>query len=148
MPEWKTPFEKIEIGTGRKVKDGSELAIITIGHIGNLALKAAQELEKEGISVAVFDARFVKPLDASLFHTILSSFENILTVEDGSLMGGFGSAVLEFAADNGYYPKIKRLGIPDEVIEHGEQMELYRDCGYDVAGISKAVCEMLEVVKA
>jgi 1-deoxy-D-xylulose-5-phosphate synthase len=147
MPEWKTPFKKIEIGTGRKVKDGTEVAIVSIGHIGNLALKAANQLESDGISAALFDARFVKPLDAKLFHHIFQNFENIVTVEDGCLMGGFGSAVLEFAADNGYYSKVKRLGIPDEVIEHGEQSELYRDCGYDAAGISKAVYDLLEVVK-
>ncbi len=147
MPEWKTPFKKIEIGTGRKVKEGTEVAIVSIGHIGNLALKAANQLESDGISAALFDARFVKPLDAKLFHHIFQNFENIVTVEDGCLMGGFGSAVLEFAADNGYYSKVKRLGIPDEVIEHGEQSELYRDCGYDAAGISKAVYDLLEVVK-
>jgi 1-deoxy-D-xylulose-5-phosphate synthase len=147
MPEWKTEFKKIEIGTGRKVKEGTEVAIVSIGHIGNLALKAANQLESDGISAALFDARFVKPLDAKLFHHIFQNFENIVTVEDGCLMGGFGSAVLEFAADNGYYSKVKRLGIPDEVIEHGEQSELYRDCGYDAAGISKAVYDLLEVVK-
>ena len=148
MPNWKTNFKKIKIGTGRKLKAGSEVAIVSIGHIGNMALKAASQLEKEGISAAVFDARFVKPLDASLFHYIFQNFENIVTVEDGCLMGGFGTAVLEFAADNGYYSKVKRLGIPDEVIEHGEQSELYRDCGYDAAGIAKAVYTLLESVKA
>jgi len=148
MPNWKTNFKKIKIGTGRKLKAGSEVAIVSIGHIGNMALKAASQLEKEGISAAVFDARFVKPLDASLFHYIFQNFENIVTVEDGCLMGGFGTAVLEFAADNGYHSKVKRLGIPDEVIEHGEQSELYRDCGYDAAGIAKAVYTLLESVKA
>ena len=148
MPDWKTPFEEIQIGTGRKIKDGSELALVSIGHIGNLALKAAEELENEGISVAHYDARFVKPLDAALFHEIFVKFDQIITIEDGCLMGGFGSAVLEFAADHGYSARIKRLGIPDEVIEHGEQMELYRDCGYDVKGIKKAVTQVLEGVKA
>jgi 1-deoxy-D-xylulose-5-phosphate synthase len=148
MPDWKTPFEEIQIGTGRKIKDGSELALVSIGHIGNLALKAAEELENEGISVAHYDARFVKPLDAALFHEIFVKFDQIITIEDGCLMGGFGSAVLEFAADHGYSARIKRLGIPDEVIEHGEQMELYRDCGYDVKGIKKAVMQVLEGVKA
>ncbi len=148
MPNWRTPFEEIKIGTGRKVKDGSELALVSIGHIGNLSLKAAQELESEGISVAHYDARFVKPLDTRLFHEIFQKFEQVITIEDGCLMGGFGSAVLEFAADHGYSAKIKRLGIPDEVIEHGEQMELYRDCGYDVKGIKKAALQVLESVKA
>ena len=148
MPEWKTPLEEIEVGRGRKVKSGSEAAIISIGHIGNLALAAANELEKEGVSVAVYDARFVKPLDREMLHTIFQTFEKVVTVEDGCLMGGFGSAVLEFAADNGYQATIKRLGIPDEVIEHGEQLELYRDCGYDVAGIKEAVQRVLEYARA
>jgi len=148
MPNWKTDLQKIEVGTGRKIKDGNEVAIVSIGHIGNLALKAANQLAEEGISAAVYDARFVKPLDTKLFHHIFQNFDTIITVEDGCIMGGFGSAVLEFAADNGYYSKVKRLGIPDEVIEHGEQSELYRDCGYDVQGISKAVYALLETVKA
>ena len=147
MPNWKTPFKKIEVGTGRKIKSGTEVAIVSIGHIGNLALQAANQLEKHGISAAMFDARFVKPLDAKLFHHIFQNFENVITVEDGCLMGGFGSAVLEFAADNDYHSKVKRLGIPDEVIEHGEQSELYRDCGYDAQGIAKAVHKLLESVK-
>lgn len=147
MPEWRTPLEIMEVGKGRKVKEGSDIAIISIGHIGNLALKAAQNLEKEGISVAHYDARFCKPLDQKMMHEIFRKFDRVITVEDGCLQGGFGSAVLEFAADNEYTARIKRLGIPDEVIEHGEQMELYRDCGYDVAGIMKAVTEVLEGVK-
>lgn len=147
MPNWRTPLELIPIGKGRKVKDGSDVALISIGHIGNLALEAAEKLEEEGISAALFDARFVKPLDAELLHEIFQKFERIITIEDGCLMGGFGSAVLEFAADHGYTARIKRLGIPDAVIEHGEQLELYRDCGYDVAGIMKAVVEITESVK-
>ncbi len=148
MPDWKKPFEEIQIGTGRMVKDGSEIALVSIGHIGNLALKAAHELESEGISVAHYDARFVKPLDANMFHEIMEKFDQIITIEDGCLMGGFGSAVLEFAADHGYRTGIRRLGIPDAVVEHGEQMELYRDCGYDVKGIKAAVLRVLENVKA
>lgn len=147
MPSWKTPLETMAVGKGRKVKDGSELAIISLGHIGNLVLKAAENLEKEGISVAHYDARFCKPLDQKMMHEIFQKFDRVITVEDGCLQGGFGSAVLEFAADHEYTSRIKRLGIPDEVIEHGEQMELYRDCGYDVEGIMKAVSEVLEGVK-
>ena len=147
MPNWKTPLEIIEVGKGRKVKSGTDLAIISIGSIGNLALKAAETLEKQGISTAHYDARFCKPLDQKLMHEIFRKFDRIITVEDGCLQGGFGSAVLEFAADNEYTAKIKRLGIPDEVIEHGEQMELYRDCGYDADGIVKAAVGILEGVK-
>lgn len=147
MPEWRTPMKKVDIGKGRLVKSGEDIAIISIGQIGNLALQAAMELEKEGISMAVYDARFVKPLDTKMLHSIFQKFDRVITLEDGCVMGGFGSAVLEFAADNEYFSKIKRLGIPDLVIEHGEQLELYAECGYDVPGIKKAAVEMLELAK-
>lgn len=147
MPEWKLPFQEITIGKGRNLKDGKNIAIVSIGHIGNLALKAAQNLENEGLSVAFYDARFVKPLDAEMFHEIFNRFDKVITVEDGCLMGGFGTAVLEFAADHDYTARIKRLGIPDQVIEHGEQMELFKECGFDVAGIMKTALELAESVK-
>lgn len=147
MPNWKTPFEKIEIGQGRMIKPGEDVAIISLGHIGNLALTAANDLKTEGISVALYDARFVKPLDTKMLHHIFQKFDRVVTLEDGCLMGGFGSAVLEFAADHGYSARIKRLGIPDLVIEHGEQMELYAECGYDLKGIKQAVLEVLEFAK-
>ncbi len=147
MPDWRHKFQEIEIGKGRKLKDGKDMAIVSIGHIGNLALKAAQNLENEGLSVAFYDARFVKPLDAEMFHEIFSRFDKVITVEDGCLMGGFGSAVLEFAADNEYNARIKRLGIPDQVIEHGEQLELFKECGFDTEGIMQAAMELAEPVK-
>jgi 1-deoxy-D-xylulose-5-phosphate synthase len=147
MPDWRHKFQEIEIGKGRKLKDGKDMAIVSIGHIGNLALKAAQNLENEGLSVAFYDARFVKPLDAEMFHEIFSRFDKVITVEDGCLMGGFGSAVLEFAADNEYNARIKRLGIPDQVIEHGEQQELFKECGFDTEGIMQTAMEMAEQVK-
>jgi len=147
MPEWRLPFQEISIGKGRKLKEGKDIAIVSIGHIGNMALKAAQNLENEGLSVAFYDARFVKPLDADMFHEIFSRFDKVITVEDGCLMGGFGSAVLEFAADHEYNSRIKRLGIPDQVIEHGEQLELFKECGFDTNGIMQAALEMAEPVK-
>jgi len=147
MPEWRTPFEKIQIGKGRKVREGKDLAIISIGHIGNIALEAAEMLEKEGISAAVYDARFAKPLDENMLREVFQQFDRIITVEDGCVMGGFGSAVLEFAAENDLHAKVRRLGIPDEVIEHGEQSELYRECGFDAAGIVKTALEMAEIVR-
>jgi len=147
MPEWRTPFERIQIGKGRKVREGKDLAIISIGHIGNIALEAAEILEKEGISAAVYDARFAKPLDENMLKEIFQQFDRIITVEDGCIMGGFGSAVLEFAAENDLHAKVRRLGIPDEVIEHGEQIELYRECGFDAAGIVKTALEMAEIVR-
>ena len=139
-------MSEVAIGTGRKLRVGSELAILTIGHIGNTASDACDQLEKMGIFVGHFDMRFVKPLDEELLHEIFSHYRKVVTVEDGCIQGGFGSAVLEFMADNGYRAEVRRLGIPDEVIEHGEQSELQRECGFDTDGIVRAVCEMLETV--
>jgi len=147
LPNWKTPFEKIEIGTGRKISDGDELAILTIGHIGNNAIKVCEKLEKQGLSIAHYDLRFVKPLDEKLLHVIFSKFKKIITVEDGCIQGGFGSSVVEFMADHHYQAEVRRLGIPDVVIEHGEQIELQRECGFDADGIEKAVLLMLEPAK-
>ncbi|PZR34375.1 MAG: 1-deoxy-D-xylulose-5-phosphate synthase, partial [Azospira oryzae] len=144
LPQWRTPFEEIKIGTGRKINDGEELAILTIGHIGNYAVEACAHLEKQGISVGHYDMRFVKPIDEVMLHGIFAKFKKVITVEDGCIQGGFGSAVLEFMADHNYSANVRRLGIPDAVIEHGEQFELHRDSHFDAAGIEKAVMEMLE----
>jgi 1-deoxy-D-xylulose-5-phosphate synthase len=146
LPNWRTPFEEIKIGTGRKIRDGEELAILTIGTIGNHALEACEKLVAAGVYPAHFDMRFVKPLDEALLHEVLSNYKKILTVEDGCVQGGFGSAVLEFMADHGYVAEVKRLGIPDRVVEHGEQIELHRECGFDPEGIRRAVLSMLEPV--
>jgi 1-deoxy-D-xylulose-5-phosphate synthase len=148
MPNWKTSFEKIEIGSGRKIKDGEEIAILTIGHIGNYAVEVCQRFEKQGTSIAHYDLRFVKPLDEKMLHEVFSKFKKVITIEDGCIQGGFGSAVIEFMTDNNYHSEIKRLGIPDEVIEHGEQIELHRECGFDPDGIERAVVAMLEQIKA
>jgi 1-deoxy-D-xylulose-5-phosphate synthase len=146
LPEWKTPMEEIEIGTGRMVKEGEELAILTIGHIGNYAVEVCEELSKQGIEVAHYDMRFVKPLDEELLHDVFSNFNKVVTVEDGCIQGGMGSAILEFMADNNYQANVVRLGIPDRIVEHGEQMELHRECGFDPEGIKKVVMQMLEPV--
>ena len=135
LPEWRTPLELIPVGKGRKLKDGEDLAILSIGHIGNIATKAVQKLEAEGMSVAHYDMRFVKPLDEELLHEIFTHHTKVITVEDGCIQGGFGSAVLEFMADHGYSAQVKRLGIPDRYIEHGTQPELWKECGYDEEGI-------------
>jgi 1-deoxy-D-xylulose-5-phosphate synthase len=139
MVEWKTPFKKLEIGKGRKVKDGKDVAILSIGHPGNLVTEAIAKLETENISVAHYDMRFAKPIDEELLHEVFSKFKKVITVEDGCIMGGMGSAVLEFMADNNYSANVKRLGIPDEFIEHGEQSELYAECGFSPEEIAKAV---------
>ena len=144
MTNWKTPFKKIKMGTGRKVKSGSEIAILSIGHIGNEAVKACESLEKNGASVAHYDLRFVKPLDEIMLHEVFAKFETVIPVEDGCLQGGMGSAVLEFMVDQGYQAKVKRLGIPDQYIEHGSQPELYSICNYDAKAIEKTASEMIE----
>ncbi|TXC85167.1 1-deoxy-D-xylulose-5-phosphate synthase [Luteibaculum oceani] len=144
MQNWKTPFKEIPVGKGRKVKHGEEIAILGIGHIGNLALKAAEILEQEGISAAMYDMRFVKPIDETLLHEVFSKFDKVITVEDGCIQGGMGSAVLEFMADNDYQATVKRLGVPDRYIEHGTQNELYKECGYDVDGIAETARKMAQ----
>lgn len=143
MPNWRTPLETIEIGKGRLIQNGEGVAILTIGHIGNAAIEATAALSREGIQPAHYDMRFVKPLDEAMLHEIFQRFDRVLTVEDGCVMGGFGSAVLEFMAEHGYMARVKRLGIPDAVIEHGEQLELQRECGFDAVGIASAVRELL-----
>jgi 1-deoxy-D-xylulose-5-phosphate synthase len=144
MPEWKTSFERLEIGKGQEIKPGDNIAILTIGHVGNFALKAADILDNENISTAVYDMRFLKPLDKALLHGVFTRFKKIITVEDGTIIGGLGSAVLEFMNDHGYQSRVIRLGIPDKFIPQGTPEELYRDCGFDIDGIVKAGHEPYE----
>lgn len=149
MPDWRRPFQKIVTGTGRVVREGDGgVAILSIGHIGNHAAQAADLLAKEGLNVGHIDLRFAKPLDEELLHRVAREYRAFVTVEDGCLMGGVGAAVLEFMADNGYARPTKRLGIPDRVVEHGTQEELYHECGFDVAGIAQAVRVMYDRVNA
>ncbi|MEP3388235.1 MAG: 1-deoxy-D-xylulose-5-phosphate synthase [Reichenbachiella sp.] len=143
MPDWKTPFEEIKVGKGRKLREGEELAYLTFGHIGNYAVEACERLEKDGLSVGHFDMRFVKPLDEEMLHEIFKNYKYVITVEDGCLQGGFGSAILEFMADHGYQSKVVRLGIPDEVVEHGTQMELHKECGFDPEGLYQSAKKLL-----
>jgi 1-deoxy-D-xylulose-5-phosphate synthase len=143
MADWKKPFEAIEIGTGRKLKDGKELAILSFGHPGNFADKAIKQLRLEGHDPAHYDLRFVKPLDEALLHEACQRYPNLVTVEDASVQGGFGSAVLEFMAREGYKNEVRILGIPDKIVEHGTPKELHRECAYDAEAIAEAVREML-----
>jgi len=143
MPEWKTPFEKIEIGKGQKVKAGNDIAILTIGHPGNFAIKACKQLEADGIDAAHYNMRFVKPLDEAMLHEIGQKFSRIITVEDGCIQGGFGSAVLEFFNEHDYKPQVKILGIPDVIIEHASQAQQYAECGFDMASIVRTAQEMM-----
>ncbi len=143
MTEWKTPYQLIKPGTGRKVRSGSDVAILSIGPMGNYALQACDQLNQLGISAALYDMRFVKPIDELLLHEVFGKFKHVITVEDGCLQGGMGSAVLEFMVDNGYQSQVKRLGIPDRLVEHGTQDELYAECQYDVAAMVATAEEML-----
>jgi 1-deoxy-D-xylulose-5-phosphate synthase len=145
LTDWKTPMKLIKPGTGRKIKSGDDVAILTIGPIGNYAVKACEVLADKGISAAHYDMRFAKPIDELLLHEVFGKFKYVITVEDGCIQGGMGSAVLEFMGDNGYAAHVKRLGIPDAYIEHGTQDELYAECGYDVAGMVAAATEMIGV---
>ena len=143
MPQWKTPFEKIETGTGRKICDGQEVAILTIGHPGNFAVAACKLLAADDLYPAHYDMRFVKPIDELMLHEVAQRYTKIITVEDGTVVGGFGSAVLEFMAAHNYTPEVKILGIPDRIVEHGKPEELHRECGYDAPAIADAVREMV-----
>jgi 1-deoxy-D-xylulose-5-phosphate synthase len=136
MPEWKTSFEEIQIGKGRKIKDGKDIAILSFGHPGNFAQAAIRELRAEGIDPAHYDMRFVKPIDEELLHEVFAKYKKIITVEDGTVVGGFGTAVVEFMAKNNYSAEIKMLGIPDRLVEHGSLKELHRECEYDAKGIA------------
>ncbi|MCX8490031.1 MAG: 1-deoxy-D-xylulose-5-phosphate synthase [Cyclobacteriaceae bacterium] len=147
MPQWKTPFKEIEIGTGRKVTGGTDLAILSFGHIGNYVVEVCEKLRKQDLLIAHYDLRFAKPLDKTLLHEVFTSFKKVITVEDGCIEGGIGSAVLEFMADNNYQCEVKRLGIPDRIVEHGEQLELHKECGFDPEGIERSVLLMLEPVR-
>jgi len=146
MPEWRQPLEAITIGTGRKLRDGDELAILSFGHIGNYATEVCNRLAKQNVNVAHYDLRFAKPLPEEMLHEVFARYKKIITLEDGCIQGGVGSAILEFMADNNYQAEIKRLGIPDGIIEHGEQLELHHEIGIDPDGIERAAAEMLELV--
>jgi 1-deoxy-D-xylulose-5-phosphate synthase len=155
MVNWKTPFKKLEIGKGRKLKDGKDVAILSLGHPGNFAVKAIEKLETDAstgsatsISVAHYDLRFAKPLDEAMLHEVFAKYKKIITIEDGTIMGGVGSAILEFMSENGYSAQLKRLGIPDRFIEHGEPNELYTECGFSAEQIYDEVIEILKEKKA
>ncbi len=146
LPDWRNEFEKIKIGKGRKLRDGEQVAILSIGHIGNNAVEACKLLDIEGYyNPAHYDLRFVKPLDGELLHEVFQKYDKIVTVEDGCLQGGFGSAIAEWMLDNDYQAKIKRLGLPDTVIEHGEQNELHHETGLDPEAIAQAVVELAQM---
>jgi 1-deoxy-D-xylulose-5-phosphate synthase len=130
-PEWRNEIVEIPVGKGRCIQEGDDIAVLSIGHLGNMVKEACGELAERGTKVGHYDMRFVKPLDEQLLHQIARKYKKIITIEDGCLQGGMGSAILEFMADNDYHISIKRLGIPDRFVEHGSQAQLYKECNYD-----------------
>ncbi|MEJ0102427.1 MAG: 1-deoxy-D-xylulose-5-phosphate synthase [Bacteroidota bacterium] len=144
MPEWKTEMKEIKIGKGRKLKDGNDIAILSLGHPGNFVAAAIRDLKNDGLNPGHYDMRFAKPLDEELLHEVCGRYEKIITAEDGTVEGGFGSAILEFMAQHNYKNEIRILGIPDRIVEHGTLKELHHECGYDTAAIIETVREMMK----
>jgi 1-deoxy-D-xylulose-5-phosphate synthase len=145
MPQWRTEMKEIKIGTGRKIKDGKDIAILSFGHPGNFAAAAIRDVKAEGIDPAHYDMRFVKPLDEEMLHEVFNKYSKVITIEDGTIMGGFGSAVLEFMNEHGYKAEVKIMGIPDKLVEHGTPKQLYDEIGIDANGIGGILRAMLEV---
>ena len=146
MPEWKTTMKQIEIGKGRKLKEGKDIAILSFGHPGNFAAAAIRNLISDGITPGHYDMRFAKPLDEEMLHEVFSKYNKIITVEDGTVVGGIGAAILEFMAEHGYKADIRILGIPDRIVEHGSQKELHKECHYDADAIASTAREMMKAV--
>ncbi|ULQ51137.1 1-deoxy-D-xylulose-5-phosphate synthase [Flavihumibacter fluvii] len=144
MPEWKTELKEIKIGTGRKLKEGEEIAVLSFGHPGNFAASAIREVKQYGINAGHYDIRFVKPLDENLLHEVFGRYKKIITVEDGTIVGGFGSAIIEFMVAHNYHAQVKMLGIPDRIVEHGTLKELHRECGYDANAIADTLKDMMK----
>jgi len=144
MPEWKTAMEEVEIGRGRRLKTGTDVAIVSLGHPGNFAQAAIRQLRTQGIDPAHYDMRFVKPLDEELLHEVFSNYSKVVTIEDGTVVGGFGSAVLEFMNAHRYNAEVTILGIPDRLVEHGTPKELHRECNYDAQAIEEAVLTLMK----
>ena len=142
--DWRNEMSVLPVGKGKKLKDGKDIAILSIGPVGNEALKAIEQVEKEGVSVALYDMIYLKPIDEELLHEVGKKFNRIVTVENGVIKGGLGTAVLEFMADNGYTPKVKRIGVPDRFIEHGSVPELFKLCAMDSESIAEVVKEMVK----
>ena len=140
LVDWECPLEEIQIGKGRKLKAGKDIAVLSLGPIGNEAAKAIAVVEgKTNKTIAHYDLRFLKPLDEEMLDEIGKNFKNIVTIEDGVLKGGVGSAILEFMSDHGYTPTVRRIGLPDQFVQHGSLKELHRICGTDQEGIEQVL---------
>jgi 1-deoxy-D-xylulose-5-phosphate synthase len=144
VSDWQKPFKEIEIGKARLISEGEDIAVLSIGHPGNFVTEAALILAEEGITITHWDMRFVAPLDKEALHSVFRKFNKIVTVEDGVLKGGFGSAIIEFMCDNNYTAEIRRLGIPDYFVEQGTQQELIKECGFDSESIGNTIREMVK----
>ncbi len=142
MVDWKTPMKEIQIGKGRKLKDGKDIAILSFGHPGNFAAAAIRDVKADGINPAHYDMRFAKPLDEEMLHEVFANYNKIITVEDGTVVGGFGSAILEFMNEHGYKADVKIMGIPDRLVEHGTPKQLYDEIGIDANGIAHVIRRM------
>ncbi|MCD7971995.1 MAG: 1-deoxy-D-xylulose-5-phosphate synthase [Candidatus Azobacteroides sp.] len=148
LVDWKNPMKRLSVGKGRKLRSGKEIAVISIGPIGNIVTEAISSFEKESeTKIAHYDMVFLKPIDEELLHEIGREYKYIITVEDGTVIGGLGSAVIEFMADNEYTPKIKRIGLPDKFVQHGSISQLYQLCGLDMEGIKKELWEIKSKLK-
>ena len=143
LVDWECPLEEVEVGKGRKLKEGKDIAVLSLGPIGNEAMNAIASAEaKSGKSIAHYDLRFLKPLDEEMLDEIGKNYTSIVTIEDGVLKGGMGSAILEYMADHGYTPKIRRIGIPDCFVQHGTPNELYKICGMDATSIENVLLSL------
>ncbi|WP_333680060.1 1-deoxy-D-xylulose-5-phosphate synthase [Prevotella pectinovora] len=145
LADWHCPLEEVKVGTGRKLRDGNDIAVLSVGPVGNNVVKAVEMMENDGdgISVAHYDMRFVKPLDENLLKEVAAKFKHVITVEDGVREGGFGSAVIEWMEDNGQHLDIVRLGLPDHFVEHGTVAQLQSIVGIDAEGIRRTIEETL-----
>ena len=143
MADWRKPFEPVVIGTGRKIRDGKDVAVLSIGPIGNLAEQAIANWEKEsGFTAALYDMRFLKPIDTGILNEVGTRFRKIITIENGAVTGGLGTAVIEYMADNGFTPVIRRLGLPDRFVEHGSTPQLLHLCHIDEDAVISALREL------
>ena len=143
LKDWHNEMQLLPVGKGRKLHDGKDVAVLTIGPIGYQAMRAIEQVEAEGLSVAHYDMIYLKPIDESLLHEVGQRFQRVVTIENGVIAGGLGSAVLEFMADHDYHPMVRRLGVPDQFIEHGTVPEQYHLCGFDADQIAETLRQMV-----
>ena len=145
LVDWRCPLETVEVGKGRLMRKGNDVAFLTLGPIGKVMESVIDEAEKQGVSVAHYDMRFLKPIDTDILREVGENFKYVITLEDGCVTGGLGSAVVEYMVENGYTPHVKVMGIPDKFIEHGTPEELYRVCGMDKDSVLSSILKFKEL---